>query len=230
MIRRSGALALLVFALAVVPQTAAAKSIKVNVRVEGAHKTLFEGNIKTAVHKVNGHDKTGKHRCDGTNGGATTTPAPTVTGAFDNASRQSKLTWHGKWFSSFEDFLIDRVGPDSNTKTKFWNLELNWQDLQNGGCHTKVHKGDYVLVSYNGFGKPLLKLTGPTHAHTGKAFTVKIVNGRDGTPVQGAKLRGHKTNANGKVKLVVNQTGTVRLKARKPGTIRSNELDVAVGP
>src|SRR5947208_3271457 len=83
-----------------------------------------------------------------------------------------------------------------------------------------------VRVAYNAFGKPLLKLTGPQHAHTGKAFSVKVVNGRDGTPVQGAKLRGHKTNANGKVKLVVNKTGTVRLKARKPGTIRSNELDV----
>src|SRR5438874_2095119 len=93
-----------------------------------------------------------------------------------------------------------------------------------------VHRGDHVLVAYNAFGKPLLKLAGPQHAHTGKAFSVKVVNGRDGTPVQGAKLRGHKTNANGKVKLVVNKTGTVRLKARKPGTIRSNELDVAVGP
>ena len=230
MIRRSGALALLAFVLAVVPQTAAAKSIKVNVRVEGAHKTLLEGNIKTTVHKVNGHDNTGSHKCNGTNGGANRKAGPTVTGAFDDAARGAELTWHGKWFSSFEDFVIDRVGPDASTTTKFWNLDLNWQDLQRGGCQVKVHRGDHVLVAYNAFGKPLLKLTGPQHAHTGKAFSVKVVNGRDGTPVQGAKLRGHKTNANGKVKLVVNKTGTVRLKARKPGTIRSNELDVAVGP
>ena len=227
MIRRSGALALLAFVLAVVPQTAAAKSIKVNVRVEGAHKTLFEGNIKTTVHKVNGHDNTGSHKCNGTNGGANKKAGPTVTGAFDDAARGAQLTWHGKWFSSFEDFVIDRVGPDASTTTKFWNLDLNWQDLQRGGCQVKVHKGDHVLVAYNAFGKPLLKLTGPQHAHTGKAFSVKVVNGRDGTPVQGAKLRGH---TNGKVKLTINKTGTVRLKARKPGTIRSDELDVAVGP
>jgi hypothetical protein len=230
MIRRSGALVLLVLALAVVPQAAAAKSIKVNVRVEGAHKTLFEGNVRTTVHKVNGGDGTGSHKCNGTNGGANTTAGPTVTGAFDDATRASQLTWHGKWYPSFEDFVIDRVGPDSSTTTKFWNLDLNWQDLQRGGCQVKVHKRDDVLVAYNAFGKALLKLSGPKHAHAGTKFLVKVVNGRDGTPVQGARVRGHTTNSKGKVTLTINKTRTVHLKARKPGTIRSNELDVVVGP
>ncbi|MBV9213458.1 MAG: hypothetical protein JOZ25_07400, partial [Actinobacteria bacterium] len=129
-----------------------------------------------------------------------------------------------------DDFLIDRVGPDSNTSTQFWDLELNWQDLTNGGCHVKVHKGDHVLVAYNAFGKPLLKLTGPKHAHAGQAFTVKVVNGRNGDAVEGAKVGGHKTNSKGKATLVVSKTGKLRLKAHSSGAIRSNALDVVVGP
>ena len=57
----------------------------------------------------------------------------------------------------------------------------------------------------------------------------RTVNGRNNQAVEGARVFGHKTNSHGKAKIVVNHTGTVRLKARKQGTIRSNELDVAIG-
>ena len=231
MIRRSGAIALLVLPLLATSSTAALakKSVTVNVRVEGVHKTLFEGDVKTTVHKVNGHDGTGAHKCDGTNNGASKKPGPTLTGAFDDGTREFNTTWRGKWFQSFEDFEITRVGPDSSTTTKFWSLELNWKDTSVGGCQQKVKKGDQVLVAFNGFGKPLLELEGPKHAQAGKAFRVKVVNGRTNDPVEGARVFGHKTNSHGKLKIVVNHTGTVRLKARKQGTIRSNELDVAIG-
>ena len=231
MIRRSGAIALLVLPLALIPQVAAAaKSTSVNVRVEGIHKTLFEGDVKTTVHKVNGHDGTGAHKCNGTNNGANKKAGPTVTGAFDDAVRSTSTAWHGKWYPSFHDFVIDRVGPDSATTTKFWNLELNWQDTSLGGCQQEVKKGDQVLIAYDAFGKPLLELTGPKQAHQGKKFAVKVVNGRNGDPIAGAKVGGHATNSKGKVRLKIGHTGTVRLKAKKPGTIRSNELDVVVQP
>jgi hypothetical protein len=231
MIRRSGAIALLVLPLLASSSTAALakKSVTVNVRVEGVHKTLFEGDVKSTVHKVNGHDGTGAHKCDGTNNGASKKPGTTLTDAFDNGAHQFNVTWRGKWFQSFDDFEITKVGPDSNTSSKFWSLELNWKDTSVGGCQQKVKKGDHVLVAFDGFGKPLLELEGPKHGHAGKAFHVKVINGRNGAPVAGAKVFGHKTDSHGKAKIVVDHTGTVRLKARKKGTIRSNELDVAIG-
>ncbi len=234
MIRRSGAIALLLTMLAVaLASTASAQSFdppQVNVRVEGIHKTLFEGFVNATIHKVDGHDGTGAHRCNGKNGGAHKTPVPTFTAAFDSATRQSNLSWHGKWYPSFEDFVIDRVGPDASTSSKFWNLELNWQDLNVGGCQQQVKNGDKLLIAYNAFGKALLELNGPHKAHVGKSFKVRVVNGRDGSAVKGAKVRGHETNSQGRVKLKIDHTGTFRLKARKPGTIRSNSIWVTVKP
>lgn len=233
MIRRSGAIALLALSLFGIAQTASAQPAdppQVNVRVEGVHKTLFEGFVNATIHKVDGHDGTGKHKCDGTNGGASKTPGPTFTAAFDNAMRMSKISWLGSWSKQFEDFLITKVGPDSSTNSKFWNLSRNWQDLQVGGCQDEVNEGDKLLIAYNAFGKVLLKLSGPKQAHSGKTFKVKVVNGRNGDPVQGAKIRGHKTNAKGIVKLTVKSPGVTRLKARKAGTIRSNSIFVSVQP
>jgi hypothetical protein len=234
MIRRSGALALLLAMLAAgLASTANAQPFdppQVNVRVEGIHRTLFEGFVNATIHKVDGHDGTGPHRCNGKNGGAHKTPLPAFTAAFDNAARQYKLSWHAKWFQSFDDFVIDRVGPDSNTSSKFWDLELNWHFLTAGGCQQEVKEGDKLLIAYNSYGEALLKLNGPGQALAGKSFKVKVVNGRDGTPVKGAKVHGHKTNSNGRVKVKFAHAGTFRLKARKPGTIRSNSIFVTVKP
>ena len=227
MTKRFGALAVLVLALAAAAP-AVAKPIAVNVRVEGRHKTIFEGTVKTTIHPVDGGDGTGAHKCDGTNNGASSTPGPTVTGAFDDGATLNHVSWHGTWFPSFEDFLIDRVGPDSATSSKFWELDLNYKSLNVGGCQQKVSPHDRVIVAFDGFGRPLLKLKGPKEATAGKSFRVRVVNGRNGHPVQGATVRGEKTDKHGRVRITVKHTGLVRLKARKHGTIRSNEWDVAV--
>jgi len=230
MIRRSGAIALLVLPLLATSSTAALakKSVTVNVRVEGVHKTLFEGDVKTTVHKVNGHDGTGAHKCDGTNNGASSTPGPTVTGGFDDGAKLARVTWGGSWSASFEDFLINRVGSDSSTSSKFWSLELNDQDLSVGGCQQKVKPHDRVLVAFDGFGRKLLELSGPKTARVGKSFQLTVVDGRSGQPVKGAKVRHRKTDKHGRVRLTLKRPGLAQLKARKFGTIRSNELDVQV--
>src|SRR5437660_7375534 len=102
MIRRAGAIALLVLPLAAA--NAHAAPITVNVRVEGIKKTLFEGRVKTDVHTVNAGDGTGAHKCDGTNNGASPTPGPTLVGAFDTAVKKGGLTWAGKWSDQYQDF------------------------------------------------------------------------------------------------------------------------------
>jgi hypothetical protein len=227
--RRTGALALLLAAVACAP--AAAKPITVNVRVEGVHRTLFEGKVVTRVHKVNAGDGTGAHKCDGTNNGGSPTPGPTLLGAFDTAVHQEDISWTGKFFADFEDFSIDRVGPDaSDTKrNRYWGQVLNFKDTQVGGCQQQIEAGDKVLVAYNSYGHPKLKLHGPHRATAGQPFQVTVRDGQTGKPYQGATVRKNHTDADGHVTVVLPRPGTYRFKARDFGAVRSNALEVRAG-
>jgi hypothetical protein len=228
MIRRSGALALLIAAVACVP--AAAAPIHVNVRVEGKHRTLFEGKVTTSVHKVDSHDGSGSHTCDGTNGGANDTPAPTLLSSFDTAMLQAHIAWRGEYFPDFEDFGIDKVGPDaSDTKAgDYWGQALNYKDTELGGCQLQVGEGAKVLVAYDSFGNPKLLLRGPKHAKAGKRFRLTVIDGETGKPFEGARVRGKTTDAKGHVKVKFASAGTHGLKARAKDAVRSNRLKVKV--
>src|SRR2546423_145425 len=141
----------------------------------------------------------------------------------------SDAAWDGKWSNSLQDFQITRVGPDASTATKFWGLALNFQQLQVGGCQQQVKTGDQVLVVYDLFSKKhLLKLTGPSHATSGKKFKVKVVDGQNNQPVAGAKIGVAKTNAQGVATTSFRGAGRAVLKATKADSIRSNALIVKV--
>ena len=226
MTRRTGALALLLAAVACAP--AAAKPIPVNVRVEGVHRTLFEGRVLAGVHKVDSGDGTGAHKCDGTNGGANPKPGPTLLGAFDLAVRKANITWLGSFSTGFEDFTIDRVGPDAtdNKRKRYWGQVLNFEDTQVGGCQQQLKAGDRVLVAFNSYGHPKLRLKGPTRATAGKPFQVRVVDGQTGKPYRGATVRRNETDAQGHVSVMLPRPGTYRFKARDFGAIRSNALQV----
>jgi hypothetical protein len=228
MIRRSGALALLIAVVACVP--AAAAPITVNVRIEGKHSTLFEGKVKTDVHKVDSSDGSGPHKCDGTNGGANAEPAPTLMGAFDDATVKAGVAWAGSWSDDFEDFGIERVGPDANDTTygKYWGQALDYEDTQLGGCQLQIKKGDHVLVAYNSYGHPKLKLKGPRHATEDRSFRVTVVDGATGKPFEGARVRGRATDAKGHVRVTLGKTHVYRLKATADGAVRSQALRVRV--
>jgi len=225
---RIGTLAVLTAVLACAPAYAAPVSVKL--RVEGATKTIFEGKIATDVHQVTG-DQSGPHKCDGTNGGTNTTPGPTATGALDDAADSFNFSWAGSYSSSFDDFTVDQIGPDSSNDTQFWGLVVNGQDSQVGGCQYKVAAGDEVVWAYDLFSKKnVLLLRGPTRARAGRPFTVRVKDGRTGQPVAGARVGGRKTGANGVAKLRYTRRGVRRLKARRADSVRSNMLRVKVLP
>jgi hypothetical protein len=204
-----------------------AHAIKVNVRVEGKTKTLLERNVDTSVHPVTG-DASGPHKCDGTNGGASTTPGPTLTGAFDDAAKKESLDWAGTWNQSFEDFLIDRVGPDSATASQFWGTVLNFRDTDAGGCQVKVEQGDQVLLAFDSFGKPKLQLTGVRGARSGRTFALLVRDGVTGERVSGARVGGRTSDSQGRVLLRRTSRKLYRFKATKDGTIRSNQHKVRI--
>src|SRR3954454_4520100 len=117
---RIGTIAVLTGALALIPAGAQAAPTKVKVRVEGASKTIFEGAVATDVHQVDGNDGSGAHTCDGTNGGASSVPGPTATGALDDAAKLGSFSWTGSFDPSFSDFVVSKVGPDAATSSQFW--------------------------------------------------------------------------------------------------------------
>jgi hypothetical protein len=220
---RIGALAALGLALAC-PNALAAPAT-VNLRVEGATDTIFEGKVRTDGHAIE-QDKNGPQPCDGTNAGANPTPGPTVTSALDDA-----VAWDGTFNPSFSDFLVNRIGPDAATSDKFWGTALNGTPTELGGCQVQVKAGDDVLWAYDMFSaKQFLELRGPRTARVDRPFRVRVTDAKNGDkPVKGASVSGvATTNSRGYATIVANDKGPLLAKAERRGAIRSNALVVRV--
>jgi hypothetical protein len=220
---RIGTLAVL--ALALTCPSALAAPATVNLRVEGADDTLFEGKVTTDGHAIE-QDKNGPQPCDGTNGGANPTAGPTVTSALDDA-----VAWDGSFNASFSDFLVNRIGPDRATDTQFWGTALNGTATELGGCQVRVKTGDKVLWAYDMFSaKQFLALSGPKKAKLNEPFKVKVTDTKNGgKPVKGADVSGvARTNSKGVATIVGTDKGKLLVKAERKGAIRSNALIVSV--
>jgi len=221
----------LTLALAALAPAALAAPATVHLRVEGSSATLFDGSVATNA-KTLTKDGSGPHPCDGTNGGANPTPGPTMTTALDDGALTGGFTWVGTWFNGFQDFGIDRIGPDSNggpPTFPSWGYALNFTPSQVGGCQQQVQNGDDVLFAYDFFSKAhLLKLAGPGSANTGEAVRVTVTDGQNGTPVAGASVGGQVTGPDGGATLTFTTTGVHPLKAESPDSVRSNTVAVCV--
>jgi hypothetical protein len=200
---------------------------EVQVRVEGTATTPFEREITTDVKKV---VQDGAARmCDGTNGDANSVPGPTMTGALDDAAQLGEFGWEGTWYDSFEDFYIDRIGPDSTSGTRNWGLVLNWEQTDRGGCQTRVGPGDELLFAYDIFTKlHLLDLIAPQAAQVGEAFQVKVVDGASGEPIAGAAIEGEVTGADGLATLTYYSPGVQAPKATRVDSVRSNAASICI--
>ena len=125
--------------LAIAAPAAVAAPVTVNVRVEAGASTLFDAPLTT-----DGHDVTtqagGTHKCDSTNGNppANPTPGPSATAALDDAARLAGFTFDGSYNDGFDDFFIERVGPDSGNPQKFWGVFVNSVSSNVGGCQQRV--------------------------------------------------------------------------------------------
>lgn len=201
---------------------APAGAIPVKLRIEGKDRTIFEGQIDTDGHSVDGH------RCDGTNNGAEKDPGPTVIAALDDGTDEGNYGWDGKWFPDFEDFLVSRIGPDeqSDSRGEYWGYLLNYKEGTKGGCQQRVHSGDEVLWAYDAFDKTALKLSAPSTVEINKDFTVRVVDGANDNGIGGARVEGQESNGDGDITLRFDSPGRHTLKATRDDSIRSNEQAV----
>jgi len=209
---------------------ALAAPASVNLRIEGETSTVFEGPVTSDGHVV--RPATGAARlCDGTNGGANSQPGPTPTSTLDDGARLGTFAWDGDYFDSFDDYLVNRIGPDSANNSQFFGQYVNSQPSQVGGCQEIVRTGDEVLWAFDAFSKSnVLKLTGPTTGRTDQPVTVKVTEGTNGAALDGATVRGSTTGPDGTVSLTFPDPGVYRLKAERPDAVRSNALAVCIDP
>jgi len=234
--RSPAGLAAVLAALACAPAAAAAPAT-VTVRVEGAERTIYENVVRTdAKHISMGSGPNwggttypgGTHPCTGTNGGANPSPGATPNTALDDAARLGGFSWYGPYDSSYEDFFVATIAAEGTLDGPYWEGRVNHAVNAAGGCQILVRDGDEVLFAYDAFDKPGLKLTGPRVARPGQSFAVTVTDGGTGAPVPGATVGTRTTGADGRATVAYDGTGPRRLKAAKPGTVRSNALDVCV--
>ena len=219
---------------------------EVNLRIEGAETTIFEGPVVTRGHNVT-TPSGGTHKCDGTNNGANPTAGPTCTSALDTGAKAHGFTFDGHVFplptmitdstscchrtfnTEFDDFFITSIGGESQTATQFWGILLNYQFTPVGGCQQEVKLNDEILFAFDAFNKVhFLKLTGPHIAYVGHPVVLTVTDGQSGSPVAGAKVDGQTSDANGHVSLTFAKIGLQKVKAQKSDSVRSSQFDIEV--
>jgi hypothetical protein len=220
---RIGALAALGFALAC--PSALAVPATVDLRVEGADDTIFEGRVRTDGHMIE-QDRNGAQVCDGTNGGVNPAAGLTATSALDDG-----VAWDGTFNPSFSDFLVNRIGRDAATDTQFWGFAVNGTPGELGGCQVQVKNGDDVLWAYDMFSaNQFLALSGPRTARVDRPFRVRVTDAKNNNrPVRGASVSGvARTDSRGFATIVAEERGPLLVKAERNRAIRSNALVVRV--
>jgi hypothetical protein len=230
-IRGAAPLAALALFVAAAP-AAQAVPVTVNLRVEGLNRTVFDAPVTTDAHPVT-TATAGTHTCDGTNGGAEPAPGPTATGALDDAARLAGFTIDGPYGNfGIDDYFIERVADEQvDPMTQFWSLWINHTFSDKGGCQKRVLAGQDVLWAAIPFSAEVpLKLSGPPFAQTGRPVQVRVIDGQTGTAQADATVGGATTDAGGVANLSFATAGIYRLKAEKPGTIRSNTIVLCVDP
>ena len=186
-------------ALAVAPGAALARQ-KVSVRIEGATRTLQ--SARTVQTPSGFITKFGAP--------AGVCPAASALGALNVATHGR---WKGKFYTSFNDFLISSVlGEAPNVKTGYWGIWVNNRYATTGACEIKLKPADQVLFAVDSVKKHEhpLGIIAPAKATAGKSFTLKVVSYSDkgkATPLAGVHVRG------GGLDLVSGKGGTVPVTA-----------------
>jgi hypothetical protein len=188
--------------------TAEAAPTTVNVRIEGATETLFEGPVAVEPHAVKASSDTVQRSCDGINSldPENTAPEPTPTAAAADAMTLAGETFDGKWYPGFNDYFITRFGPDAEKEGKSWGILVNNTFTSVGGCQYQLDGGDEVLWVFNAFNsRPFLALfpaaanytAGPrpltATATLGDPFEVEVAayaDDEEGDPTEGSVRAG----------------------------------------
>jgi hypothetical protein len=202
--------------LAVAAAPALAAPVTVDLRIEGATRTLFEGPVTTDVRPFN---FTGgePHEC-----GAEVTSGQVIAAA--------PVTIAGTWNDGFGSPTFDTVAGENVG----WNGEKYLVEYKNGAradagsCETPVGTGDRVVFAFAAFEDEVLALSGPATVRAGETASLKVTNAADNTPVAGAKVGPATSASDGTITGSWGEPGVYDLKAEHAEFVRSNRLRVTV--
>lgn len=229
--RRRIASAAAVLTVLAVPATAVAAPTTVDLRIEGATSTLFEGRVTTDIRPFQFTGDPTAHECDGTAaGGDGTSPTPIVVrnNAVSTAMAESGLTATGTWYSfgaSFDTIAGQSVAYDAGTNRYLVEYKNN-AFASTGGCSDPISSGDKLLYAYGDGSEALLGLSGPPTATPGATVTLSVSDLGTAAPVAGAAVGTATSGADGKVTVGPLVAGANTFKATKSGAIRSNAVTV----
>jgi hypothetical protein len=149
------------FVVLIAPLARAAPT-EVHVRIEGEIETVFEGPLLTDVHRVKAANDSQWRRCNGVTA-LTPLKVPGVvpTSASSDAMRIVSESFDGLWYSQWEDYFVERWGPDAQGvgDSEYWGVLVNNAFTDVGGCQYQLDGGDEVLWVYDAFGdRPRLML------------------------------------------------------------------------
>jgi len=225
---------------------AGAAPTTVNVRIEGAHETLFEGPVAVEPHGVKASSDTVQRSCDGINplDPQNTVPEPTPTAASADAMALIGETFDGKWYSGFNDYFVTRFGPDAEKEGRSWGILVNNTFTNVGGCQYQLDGGDEVLWVFNAFDfRPFLALfpaaasytSGPrpltATATLGEPFEVEVASYDDDAednPAAGPSRAGSSAFAGADVSPVTTTAkGFEKVDTSDPATVQTNSAGKA---
>jgi hypothetical protein len=228
-----------VFACALLPATASARSVGADLRVEATNGTVLADVIQYTSPANVKADPNAKCFQGGTGGSGkrVKVPNPTALGLLADALRNVAAL---RPLSITDEFsfglgLCGIGGVEPKNNDQFWYLKRNHVGSQVGGDQLKVHDGDQILW-YLAPGFPVgdeLALKLPARAKPGTPVTATVVGYGDHgkrVPVKGAKLPFAQgpTDASGHATLAFPNAGTERVQAKHTGDIPSNVVTVCV--
>jgi hypothetical protein len=233
-------------ALLTLTSAAGAAPTTVNVRIEGATETLFEGPVAVEPRAVQASSDTVQRSCDGINAldPENTAPEPTPTAAAADAMTLAGETFDGQWYDGFNDYFITRFGPDAEKEGKSWGILVNNTFTSVGGCQYQLDGGDEVLWVFNAFtARPFLALF-PAAAHytagprpltatatLGEPFEVEVAayaDDQEGDPAEGSVRAGSTAYQGADVSPVTTSAnGFEKVDTSDPATVTTNSAGEA---
>ncbi|MBU3675169.1 MAG: DUF4430 domain-containing protein [Solirubrobacteraceae bacterium] len=203
-------------------------AVKVDLRVEGSSKTLFEKAVAAGPETLrsNAGPNPGRFPCDVIENGGSGKRAATPISAL--APTRLKLGLN--WYPEYTGFLVDSIGAEDPADPAYWDFWVNGKGAVEleylGGCQLGLKKGDSVVWAVTDGSQSLLMLKA-SGSGSGPTVRLTATSGATGVPVVGAKVGRLTTGADGTVEVPRPSRGSVRFKATADGFIRSNAVKVS---